>query len=383
MKIKKIRLKKYKRFHDLTIDLGENPKRIIALIGPNGCGKSSVFDGISFLSNAYSMGYGKSTANVSDTYHKRYNDFNVSHEDVNIIFDNNYSYGQYQEKFKKENKGNTIVAFRSPYRYTSNLLIDKLQKVPEIKTNSNGAKFSLDLDDKMTNNFQLLYAKILNKVQECRMTYDQVINFYLDEINKSLAFCLNITIATLGNILDGHGTLFFKKTDQEELIDYNILSSGEKEVVDMLIDILVKKEDFSDSIFLIDEPELHLNTAIQRNLLREINRLIPENCQIWIATHSIGFLRALQEDFKDISQIIKFDGNYANEPVTLFPMERTRSNFLELYKTAVDDIAELIAPKTIIYCEGGISAKKDGFDAYCYNTIFEKEFPEVLFISSK
>jgi chromosome segregation ATPase len=44
MKIKKIRLSMFKRFDDLTIDLGESPKKIIAMVGPNGCGKSSVFD---------------------------------------------------------------------------------------------------------------------------------------------------------------------------------------------------------------------------------------------------------------------------------------------------------------------------------------------------
>ena len=44
MKIKKIKLKEFKRFDDLTIDLGDNPKKIIALVGPNGSGKSTIFD---------------------------------------------------------------------------------------------------------------------------------------------------------------------------------------------------------------------------------------------------------------------------------------------------------------------------------------------------
>jgi ABC-type sugar transport system ATPase subunit len=56
MKIKKKQLKNgYKRFHDLTIDLGDEPKRIIALVGPNGCGKSSVLDDLLFLNGAHQI----------------------------------------------------------------------------------------------------------------------------------------------------------------------------------------------------------------------------------------------------------------------------------------------------------------------------------------
>ena len=44
MRVKTIKLKQFKRFDDLTIDLGESPKKLIAMVGPNGCDKSSVFD---------------------------------------------------------------------------------------------------------------------------------------------------------------------------------------------------------------------------------------------------------------------------------------------------------------------------------------------------
>ncbi len=48
MKIKEVRLNKFKRFTDLTItDIPETAKLVI-LVGPNGCGKSSVFEGFNY-----------------------------------------------------------------------------------------------------------------------------------------------------------------------------------------------------------------------------------------------------------------------------------------------------------------------------------------------
>ena len=45
MRVKTVELVGFKRFDHLTIDLGHTPKKIVAMVGPNGCGKSSVFDG--------------------------------------------------------------------------------------------------------------------------------------------------------------------------------------------------------------------------------------------------------------------------------------------------------------------------------------------------
>ena len=48
MRITKLQLIDFKRFDNLTIDLTENPKKIIWLVGPNWCWKSSVFDAFSY-----------------------------------------------------------------------------------------------------------------------------------------------------------------------------------------------------------------------------------------------------------------------------------------------------------------------------------------------
>ena len=46
MKIKSIKLKDFKRFTDLTIEGLPEKAKLVVMIGPNGCGKSSVFDAL-------------------------------------------------------------------------------------------------------------------------------------------------------------------------------------------------------------------------------------------------------------------------------------------------------------------------------------------------
>lgn len=106
MRIKKLQLKNdYKRFHDLTIDLGNNPKKIVALIGPNGCGKSSVFDGMLFLNNAYNRIGDKRRKDYS--YHSLLQNPNYDFQNVSIEFDSG-DFNQIRKEKKEEGKVNTI-----------------------------------------------------------------------------------------------------------------------------------------------------------------------------------------------------------------------------------------------------------------------------------
>jgi hypothetical protein len=58
----------------------------------------------------------------------------------------------------------------------------------------------------------------------------------------------------------------------------------------------------------------------------------------------------------------------------------------DVFSTALDDLSNLICPKTIIYCEGRADPRADGsergLDAIVLNKIFAHKYPDVLFISS-
>ncbi|KRS18381.1 AAA family ATPase [Roseovarius indicus] len=385
MRITKIHFRNgYKRFHDLTIDLGEEPARIVALVGPNGCGKSSVLDGLLYHANAHQR-IGKPQQR-DPTYHSM-KETNVSWQDIDIRFTEG-SFNEVHNARSSAGRSNTIFSFRSPYRYNSTLKIKETRAVEKISLNSYGAGDASSLDAKMEDNYRRLYALYNSYLDENDIKPSEAKSKIIGELNRSIQNCVDLEISNLGNVEGDKGTLYFSKPDHPKDFEFNVLSSGEKEVVDLLLDLYLRKNDYNDSIFLIDEPELHINTAIQGNLLTEIDRLVGPDCQIWLTTHSIGFLRALQTKMYSQCQIIYFrpEYNLAAEPCVLTPMKVGAGTWRELFSVALDDMALLVSPKTIIYCEGraepGVGGRERGLDAQVFNNIFAESHPDAFFTSS-
>ena len=384
MFIKSIRLKGYKRFHDLTIDLGDDSCRIVALVGSNGCGKSSVLDGLLFLQNNHeTLG---NTGNFGSEYHSLYRQTNYDSENIEITF----TTGSYSEVWNTKYQSgtqNTIFSFRSPYRYNSQIKIKETKSVDEIRLNNYGASTASSIDSKMELNYRRLQASYSKYRDDNDIRPSEAKSHVIGELNSAIKNCLELEIVDIGEIQAGKGTIYFTKPDQPVPFEYNVLSSGEKEVVDILLDLYLRREDYTDTVFIIDEPELHINTAIQKSLLVEINRLVGDNCQIWVATHSIGFLRALQDNFRDNCQIVHFKPgtDFATLPHTLNTIEPSRKNWLDIFETALDDLTHLVSPRRIIYCEGRAESKdgeEHGVDAQVYNNIFTSRYHDTLFVSS-
>lgn len=285
-------------------------------------------------------------------------------------------------------KSNTIFSFRSPYRYNSQLKISETRAVPEIRLNSYGASDASSLDAKMEDNYRRLHAVYNRYLDDNDVKPSEAKAKIIGDLNTSIKSCLDLEISSLGNVEGNQGTLYFKKPDHPKEFEFNVLSSGEKEVVDLLLDLYLRKDDYSDTIFLIDEPELHINTAIQGNLLVEIDRLVGSDCQIWLTTHSIGFLRALQTKMRDRCQIIQFlpEHNLAAEARTLTPVKVGPGTWRDLFAIALDDLAQLVSPSKIIYCEGraepGPGGRERGIDAQVFNNIFAESHPDSFFTSS-
>ena len=389
MKVSKVTIKDFKRFKDLTLDLGRNPAKIIALVGTNGCGKSSVLDAFIACGKDYGgrirdfdtpkIFYRTNNRNVRQLISIDYLD-----NDGNAI-NNNELY--YNHEFYKNNR-EVIFSFRSPYRYNTKLNITETKATEPIENNSDGASCSLNLDSKVENNYRRLLGFYNGVMIDDDIKPSEARVKVIGLLNESVKNCLDLEIVDLGNVERGNGTLSFKKSDSDITFSFDSLSAGEKEVIDILLDLFLRREKYKNSIFLLDEPELHINTAVQRKLIIEIDKLIDDGGQIWIATHSIGFLRAFQEELSGKCQVIHFENNmkFASEAITLTPVANNRTTWKSIFGTALDDLTGLIAPNRIIYCEGRDEPKQDGsergLDAQVLNNIFNREYPDTVFVSS-
>ena len=181
----------------------------------------------------------------------------------------------------------------------------------------------------------------------------------------------------------GSGAFRFSKGTASDF-HYKNLSGGEKAAFDMLLDVFIKREEVPDAVYCIDEPELHVATGLQGQLIGSIRDLLPDSAQLWIATHSIGIVREanrIYQNNRNEVTFIDFSSHDFDQPVCIKPSNPNRSFWMNIYDITLDDLSSLVAPRQVVFCEGDVNKHTNGFDARCYNELFKDDHPDTLFIS--
>lgn len=131
-----------------------------------------------------------------------------------------------------------------------------------------------------------------------------------------------------------------------------------------------------------------MSTRLQGALLQELYDFIPDGSQMWMATHSIGMMRKareLDEQHPGEVAFLDFENHDYDQSVVLSPVAPTRAFWERVLRVALDDLADLVAPKEVVICEGNpsgpVAGKNAEHDARCYETMFAAEFPDTKFIS--
>ena len=374
MRITKVHLKNYKRFTDLHIAEIPQSARLVVLVGPNGSGKSSVFD--AFLLKSQSSRSNRAlSGDIFAGYFLKdevtFPNFSNTQQVANTIdieLDNSVE------------DWATLFSIRSPYRHEADFSNTNLGPVRPAYESPRFPRI-IDQDSAVSDNYNRLGRKALERALNSEpgdKSLNQFRHDTLGEIQEALKalFCDPVlTLQDFGSGIDS-GTFRFKKGIIGDF-HYKNLSGGEKAAFDLLLDIFVKKGEYQKAIYCIDEPESHVASAIHGRLLEAMLKLIPVDSQLWIATHSIGFVRKAVELSRtnDNVAFLDFSGQDFDESVYITPTTPTQSFFRRMYKVLQEDLAGLVAPSCLVLCEG-----LENTDGKIYNKIFENSHPDTLFV---
>ena len=369
MKIKSIHLQNFKRFTDLHIQNIPPTAKLVVLLGPNGCGKSSLFDALHQKSYEYRhIGY-----QLDPDYHFKISPLARQPVPLTIEFHNTS-----QTDLKK------AIYTRTAYRNDPVMNIGAIQIMPSVFQEQR-FRMMIENDAAVVSNFQRLASNALERAfrrEDSEKTLGQFQKETLGEIQNAMRRLFpDLVLNSLGNPLSDRTFTFDKGTSKK--FPYKNLSGGEKSAFDLLLDIFVKKVEYDDTVFCIDEPEAHMNPRLQAKLLEELFRLIDGNSQLWIATHAIGMMRKaleLRKQYGDQIIFLSFSDRDFDSPVNIEPADPNRRFWEQTHEVVLDDLAALVEPNQIVICEG--RQGDQGFDAECYTQIFSEEFPDTKFVSA-
>ena len=375
MRFKSAVIKDFKRFTHLTVQGIPETALLIMLAGPNGSGKSSFFDALSSWHRRHTRG----NAWNDDYYLKSYSRETLqwNEEQLAVTF-HDPEPNDSQEKKK-------LIYTRSAFRNDPEFQTDQLERLPNA-LDEDRVNRMIDNDMAISRNYQRLVGQLFEIfTAEPMMTTDfteSLISPIRDPVTRLFP---DLILNSLSNPMDD-GTFRFTKGTSDGF-HYKNLSGGEKAVFDLILDLATASRAYDNTVFCIDEPEAHMNARLQAKLLSVLYELIPKNCQLMLATHSIGMMRRARDiEAGNPGSVVflNFGERDFDEPVVIEPTTPDRAFWNATYEIALDDLATLVAPERVIICEGEPKNRNSGknysHDARCYQRIFETHFPETQFI---
>jgi hypothetical protein len=154
-------------------------------------------------------------------------------------------------------------------------------------------------------------------------------------------------------------------TDGERQDDVKTLSSGEREVLNIIFDFILRKP--SDCIVFFDEPELHLHPELLHKLITTL-RSVGNNNQFILISHSPSVISSSLEDSVIFLTPEKDDGS--NQAVTICQDDST-SNALHKLGQSIGIVA---LGHKIALIEGNDSS----LDKQTYGQILENRFSNIV-----
>ena len=367
---------KFKRFGSLEIQALGVDVEVVVMLGPNGTGKSSVFD--AFLEWARHKGRTTSRGLSGDYFDSETGTFGRPEVILHDVDDSGSA----------EPLG-PLVHVRTAHRNAPDVLANSIERQQDFRHRDSFDRM-VETDEALGEHYQRLVASfvpVLSNLESGDAARDlETVRATLAPVQDSLTRVLpHLRFTGLGDATS-NGSFYFTR-DEIRRFRYESLSGGEKAVFDLLLDVHIAATELGTPLICLDEPEIHLNPAVQASMLTELIRLLPDGSQLWIATHSVGMIRrAFDISTAEPGRVAFLDFGQVKGPapdVQLKPSQPSGQLLREAMSVALDDLARLLAPEVLVICEGSqVSDRVPVWDERIYRQIFRDLHPRVEFKSS-
>lgn len=153
-----------------------------------------------------------------------------------------------------------------------------------------------------------------------------------------------------------------------KVFNFNSLSSGEREVVNIVFDFILRKP--KNCIVIFDEPELHLHPELSFKLIQTL-RSVGENNQFIFCTHSPDIISSSLDNSVIFLSPPKEIAGY-NQAVMVSEEDET-NQALRLLGHSIGIVA---LGKKIVLIEG----KESSLDKQVYGSIIKGKFPNLVLV---
>ncbi len=161
---------------------------------------------------------------------------------------------------------------------------------------------------------------------------------------------------------------FQYKDSTEQILPFSTLSSGEQEVVKILFD--VARKEIRHSVFIIDEPELHLHPTLTFKLIESLKSIGEHTNQFIFLTHSADLIST----YYSTGNVFFIDANQsgANQAHKLSELDKSHHALVQLIG---ENLGLFAVGKKIVFVEGESSS----IDRLTYHKIGRSVNPELIF----
>jgi len=350
MRISKLQIQNFKRFTDLIIEDLPSSVKLVLLIGSNGSGKTSVFDAFEYLSRPAKRG------TILEDKHYYAKDQSKDYT-ISVTLTDGTTLTTGNNHHLRNNPLAKKFYGRSSLRIEPR--IQRTGKTGVIENDSDAPERYIDID-KRFNQDVFEYTKKINELLREPVFKGQqadtvkIFETYIQPLNDSLHNIFGLSpyselqITRFNEEYDKPPRLYFKKGEIPDL-SYDLLSHGEKQVIILLLNFIVRGAIHKDSIYFIDEMDVHLNTKLQYKLIKEITEnWIPGNAQLWTATHALGFIEYANDI--DNGVIVDFNDLDYDKVQILKPADKTNYQIFEL-AVSKEFIDKIFQGRRIVFAE--------------------------------